>query len=51
MEIVAEGVDNPARLRGLFELGCDFVQGMLLAEPMPAADIVHLPGRLTVGAA
>ena len=35
----------------LFELGCDFVQGMLLAEPMPAGDIVHLPGRLTVDAA
>jgi EAL domain-containing protein (putative c-di-GMP-specific phosphodiesterase class I) len=51
LEVVAEGVDDPARLRALFELGCDYLQGLLLAEPQPAGDIVQLPGRLTVEAA
>jgi EAL domain-containing protein (putative c-di-GMP-specific phosphodiesterase class I) len=46
LEVVAEGVDDPARLKALTELGCDLVQGMLLAQPMPATDIVHLPARL-----
>jgi len=46
LEVVAEGVDDPDRLKALWELGCDLLQGMLLAEPMPASEIVHLPTRL-----
>jgi EAL domain-containing protein (putative c-di-GMP-specific phosphodiesterase class I) len=51
MEIVAEGVDDAPRLRGLFELGCDYVQGVLLAEPLAGHEIEQLPGRLSVNAA
>jgi EAL domain-containing protein (putative c-di-GMP-specific phosphodiesterase class I)/FixJ family two-component response regulator len=32
---VAEGVDNEADLRALHQMGCDMVQGFLLARPMP----------------
>jgi len=49
MEIVAEGVDDRARLKVLLSLGVDLVQGMLLAEPMPASELASLPSR--VGAA
>ena len=48
MEIVAEGVDDRARLKVLLGLGVDLVQGMLLAEPLPAGDLAKLP---RVGAA
>lgn len=37
--VVAEGVETPAQLANLRELGCDAVQGFLLSRPMPAADL------------
>lgn len=37
--VVAEGVETPAQLANLRELGCDAVQGFLLNRPMPAADL------------
>ncbi len=43
LRVVAEGVDDPARLDVLVQLGCDMVQGMLLAEPLAAGDIARLP--------
>jgi EAL domain-containing protein (putative c-di-GMP-specific phosphodiesterase class I) len=33
--VVAEGVENQADLRLLHQIGCDLVQGFLLARPMP----------------
>jgi EAL domain-containing protein (putative c-di-GMP-specific phosphodiesterase class I) len=48
MEVVAEGVDDAARLETLVGLGCDYVQGMLLAEPMPAAELAALPARAAI---
>lgn len=33
-EVVAEGVEVPAQYRELSNLGCDFIQGYLLAKPM-----------------
>ncbi|WP_243990258.1 putative bifunctional diguanylate cyclase/phosphodiesterase [Novosphingobium album (ex Hu et al. 2023)] len=35
--VVAEGVETPAQYRELSNLGCDFVQGYLLAQPMNEA--------------
>lgn len=35
--VVAEGVETPAQYRELSNLGCDFVQGYLLAKPMNEA--------------
>jgi len=39
---VAEGVEIPAQLQALTELGCDQVQGFLLARPLPAEDLAAL---------
>ncbi len=37
LEVVAEGVETTAQLDALTALGCDTVQGYLIARPMPAA--------------
>ncbi|HEX4517675.1 MAG TPA: EAL domain-containing protein [Polyangiaceae bacterium] len=34
--VVAEGVETPAERDALVDLGCDFIQGYLLAKPGPA---------------
>jgi EAL domain-containing protein (putative c-di-GMP-specific phosphodiesterase class I) len=44
---LAEGVETPAQLRRLQNLGCDQFQGFLLARTMPADDF----GTLLRGAA
>src|SRR5438105_7580334 len=36
--VIAEGVENDAQLAFLRDLGCEFVQGFLFSEPMPAED-------------
>ena len=36
LEVVAEGVENEEVLRLLARMGCDLIQGYLLARPMPA---------------
>ena len=38
-EVVAEGVENEAQLRALTEIGCKHVQGYLLGQPSPAAEL------------
>ncbi len=43
MTCVAEGVERTDQLRHLTDLGCDQIQGFLLAEPCPADE---LAGRL-----
>ena len=40
LDIVAEGVETVAQLRILTELGCDRVQGFLLAKPMTFAELM-----------
>jgi diguanylate cyclase (GGDEF)-like protein len=42
MEVVAEGVETHAQAEVLRALGCDQVQGYLLARPMPAAEFERL---------
>jgi EAL domain-containing protein (putative c-di-GMP-specific phosphodiesterase class I) len=39
LEVVAEGVETPAQLEALRELGCDFAQGYLFSRPMPPVDL------------
>jgi EAL domain-containing protein (putative c-di-GMP-specific phosphodiesterase class I) len=42
MEVVAEGVENAEQLAILRGLGCNEVQGYLIARPMPAEAIEAL---------
>jgi EAL domain-containing protein (putative c-di-GMP-specific phosphodiesterase class I) len=50
LTVVAEGVETQEELRLLTELGCDQVQGFLLAKPMGRDDLTnvlqHGHGRL-----
>ena len=36
LPVIAEGVENGAQLAFLRDLGCEFIQGFLFSEPMPA---------------
>jgi EAL domain-containing protein (putative c-di-GMP-specific phosphodiesterase class I) len=42
MRVTAEGVETPAQLARLRQMGCDFVQGFLFAPPLPAEEIEAL---------
>jgi diguanylate cyclase (GGDEF)-like protein/PAS domain S-box-containing protein len=46
-EVVGEGVETEAERQMLFKLGCDQVQGFLLARPMPFEETsVHIQSHL-----
>jgi EAL domain-containing protein (putative c-di-GMP-specific phosphodiesterase class I) len=47
MTCVGEGVERIGQLQSLTELGCDQIQGLLLARPCPAEE---LPGQLVAAA-
>jgi diguanylate cyclase (GGDEF)-like protein len=43
MQVVAEGVEDPAQLAALREAGCDLAQGWWIGRPLPAASVpAHL---------
>ncbi|HEY6095227.1 MAG TPA: EAL domain-containing protein [Gallionellaceae bacterium] len=42
LEVVAEGIETAEQRNFLKELGCDFLQGYLIARPMPAAALQEL---------
>ena len=42
MTTVGEGVERPGQLRRLADLGCDQIQGFLLARPCPPVQLVGL---------
>ncbi|CAM2005052.1 two-component system response regulator [Acanthopleuribacter pedis] len=42
LKVIAEGVEDPAQLHVLRELGCDVVQGYLLCRPAPPDDLHSL---------
>ena len=42
LTVVAEGVETKEQLERLREIGCDYVQGYLLARPMPCGDFEEL---------
>ena len=39
IEVVAEGVETPAHVSIMRDLGCDILQGYALARPMPASAV------------
>ena len=41
LRVTAEGVETPAALARLTELGCDYAQGHFVARPMPARDCIR----------
>ncbi|VEB41029.1 Bacteriophytochrome cph2 [Chromobacterium violaceum] len=42
MQVVAEGVETMEQWQFLEQEGCDFVQGYLIAKPLPADDFAEL---------
>ncbi len=42
LRVVAEGVENEATLDRLIHMGCDIVQGFIIAKPMPAKEMSQL---------
>ncbi len=44
LDVIAEGVETEAQLAWLRERGCGLAQGFLLGRPMPADELVALPG-------
>ena len=40
MTLIAEGVETQEQYDILREMGCDYIQGFLLARPMPVADFI-----------
>jgi|GEM_PF-1112411 len=47
--VVAEGVETPDQLDDIRRLGCDYVQGYLLAKPLPAIEFAELVIDLNKG--
>ncbi len=45
LRVVAEGVETPAQLAVLHQLGCDYLQGYLLSEPVPGVAVPKLVGQ------
>ena len=45
LEAIAEGVERTTQFEWLEENGCDMVQGYLLGEPMPEAEVAELFAR------
>lgn len=41
LPVVAEGVEDPRQLEYLRRLGCEYVQGFLLSEPVALADVAE----------
>ncbi|MFI3154785.1 MAG: EAL domain-containing protein [Methylococcaceae bacterium] len=41
-QVIAEGIETTAQLDYLKQLGCDFGQGFLCSQPVPAADLLML---------
>jgi len=42
LQTVAEGVERPGQLRELARLGCDLVQGHLIARPASGEDLTPM---------
>ena len=51
MKVLAEGVETPSQLERLRTLGCDEIQGFLLARPMAADDLIAWLSTSPPGAA
>jgi EAL domain-containing protein (putative c-di-GMP-specific phosphodiesterase class I) len=42
LKTIAEGVETPAQLERLKEMGCDLAQGNLFSEPLGADDAIRI---------
>lgn len=51
MSVVGEGVETPEAQAALAELGCDMVQGYLIAKPLPLAELIDFLDDTTKPAA
>jgi EAL domain-containing protein (putative c-di-GMP-specific phosphodiesterase class I) len=51
LEVVAEGVESENCLDVVTEMGCDIVQGFLLARPMPADEFLGWSASRALGSA
>ena len=51
LEVTAEGVETEEQLEFLRALGCDYVQGYLLGQPVPARDFELMLGESRLGSA
>ena len=47
LQVVAEGIEQPAQLATLKELGCDLFQGYLLAPPLTADAVAMIVAEIT----
>ena len=45
LTVVAEGVEDPAHVTALTELGCDIAQGYLFGKALPATEITRFLGK------
>jgi EAL domain-containing protein (putative c-di-GMP-specific phosphodiesterase class I) len=43
--VTAEGVETEEQLAALAELGCDRIQGFLIARPLPLPDLTRCCSR------
>jgi EAL domain-containing protein (putative c-di-GMP-specific phosphodiesterase class I) len=51
LTVVAEGVEEQAQLDWLRQAGCDFVQGYLMARPLPFGALAERVAAIRVPAA
>jgi diguanylate cyclase (GGDEF)-like protein len=50
LEVVAEGVNSESTCLELLDQGCDFAQGFLVAQPLPAREVAPwVSGRVAAG--
>lgn len=47
MSVVAQGIETAEQKFLLTSMGCDYLQGFLFSHPMPASEVVLLPGFRT----
>jgi EAL domain-containing protein (putative c-di-GMP-specific phosphodiesterase class I) len=46
-DLIAEGVEEPAQLELLRDVGCGSIQGFMVARPMPRGDFLRLLANWT----